>query len=73
MGLGGSIRPTLKWETGVRRLAHEGPEAASHRIELGEKMQMSPSGLCLNCSEANMVILTFSFDLNLEPSPQNLH
>ena len=59
--------------TGVQWPAREGLEATSRRIELGEKMQMSPSGLCLNCSEANMVILTFSFDPNLEPSPQNLH
>ena len=33
---------------------------------------MSPSGLCLACSEAYRAISTFSFDPNLEPSPQNL-
>ena len=32
--------------TGVQRLAHEGPEATSRRTKLGEKTQMSPSGLC---------------------------
>ena len=30
-GLGGSSRPTLNRETGVRRPARGGPEAASHR------------------------------------------
>ena len=59
--------------TGVRRPAHEGLEAASCRIEQGQKMQMSPSGLRLTRLEANWVISTFSFDPNLEPSPQNLH
>jgi hypothetical protein len=34
---------------------------------------MSPSSLCLTCLEANRVTSTFSFDPNLEPSPQNLH
>ena len=34
---------------------------------------MSPSGLFLTRLEANRVISTFSFDPNLEPSPQNLH
>ena len=34
---------------------------------------MSPSALSLTCSEVDRVILTFSFDPNLEPSPQNLH
>ena len=55
--------------TRVRRPVHEGPEAASRRTEPGEKMQMSPSGLCSTYSEVNMVILTFSSDPNLEPSP----
>ena len=59
--------------TKVRRPAREGPEAAARRIEPGEKTQMSPSGLCLTCSEADRVISTFSFDPNLELSPQNLH
>ena len=36
-------------------------------------MQMSPSGLCLTYLEADRVISTFSFDPNLEPSPQNPH
>ena len=58
--------------TEVRRLAHEGLEAASRRIEPGEKTQMSPSDLCLTCLEVDRVISTFSFDPNLEPSPQNL-
>ena len=49
----------------VRRPAHEGPEATSHRTEPGEKMQMSPSDLCPTCLEADMVISTFSFDPNL--------
>ena len=34
---------------------------------------MSPSGSRLFCSEADKVILTFLFDPNLEPCPQNLH
>ena len=34
---------------------------------------MSPSGPRSICSEADRVISTFSFDPNLEPSPQNLH
>ena len=34
---------------------------------------MSPSGPRPICSEADRVILTFSFDPNLEPCPQNLH
>ena len=51
--------------TGVRRPAHEGLKAASCQIEPGEKTQI--------CSEADRVILTFSFDPNLEPCPQNLH
>ena len=52
---------------------HEGPEAASHRTEPGEKTQMSPSGLCPTRSEAHRVISTFLFDPNLEPYPHNLH
>ena len=59
--------------TGVQRLAYEGLEAASCGTELGEKTQMSPSGLFLTRLEANRVISTFSFDPNLEPIPQNLH
>ena len=59
--------------TGVRRSAHEGLEATSRRTELGEKTQMSPSGLCLTRSKADRVILTFSFNPNLKLSPQNLH
>ena len=55
--------------TGVRRPAHEGPMAASRQTELGEKMQMSPSGLRSTHLEVNMVISTFSFDPNLNPSP----
>ena len=34
---------------------------------------MSPSGPRPICSEADMVISTFSFDLDLEPCPQNLY
>ena len=34
---------------------------------------MSPSGLRLTYLEADRVISAFSFDPNLEPSPQNLH
>ena len=34
---------------------------------------MSPSVPRLICLEADRVISTFSFDLNLEPSPRNLH
>jgi len=59
--------------TGVRRLIHEGLEAASRRTKLGEKMQMSPSGLHPTRLEADRVISTFSFDPNLEPCPRNLH
>ena len=59
--------------TGVQRPAHEGPEAASHRIKTGEKTQMGASGLRSTHLEANRVISTFSSDPNLEPSPQNLH
>ena len=55
--------------TRVHRLAHEGPEAASCRTELGEKMQMGPSGLRPTRLEADRVISTFSFDPNLKPSP----
>ena len=55
--------------TEVRRPARKGLEAASRQIELGEKMQMSPSGLCLTRLEANRVISTFLFDPDLEPSP----
>ena len=53
--------------------AHEGLEAASHQTELGEKTQMSPNGFCPTRSEADRVILTFSFDPDLEPFPQKLH
>ena len=59
--------------TGVQRPAHEGPEAASRRIEQGEKTKMSLSGLCPTRLEADRVISTFLFDPNLEPSPQNPH
>ena len=59
--------------TKVRRLAHEGLKATSCRIEPEEKMQINPSGLCPTRSEADRVIVTFLFDPNLEPSPQNLH
>ena len=34
---------------------------------------MSPSGLCPTHLEADRVISTFSFDPNLEPTPQNPH
>ena len=59
--------------TGVKRPVREGLKAASRQTEPGEKMQMSPSSLCPTHSEADRVILTFSIDPNLEPSPQNLH
>ena len=59
--------------TEVRRPAREGLEATSRRTESGEKMQMSPSGLCLTHLEVDRIISTFSFDPNLELSPQNLH
>ena len=58
------IRPTE-----VRRSAHEGLEAASHQTELGKKTQMSPSDPRPICSKADMVILTFSFDPDLESCP----
>ena len=58
--------------TEVQRSAHEGLEAALRQTESGEKTQMSPSGLRLTRLEADRVMLTFSFDPNLEPSPQNL-
>ena len=51
--------------TGVQRLAHEGPEATSRRTELGEKTQMSPSGLRPTHLEADRVMSTFSFDPNI--------
>ena len=54
---------------GVRRLAHEGLEAASSQIELGKKMQMSPSGPRPVCSKEDKVISIFLFDPNLEPCP----
>jgi hypothetical protein len=57
----------------VRRLAREGPEAASCRTELGEKTYMSPNSLRLTHLEADRVISTFSFDPNFEPTPQNPH
>ena len=53
--------------------AREGPKAASHQTESGEKTRMSPSGLHPTRSEADRVISTFSFNPNLEPCPQNLH
>ena len=59
--------------TRVRRPTHKGLEAASHQTEPWEKMQVSPSGLCPTRSEADRVILTFLFDPNLKPCPQNLH
>ena len=59
--------------TGVQRPTHEGLEAASHQTELGEKTQISPSGLRLTRSEVDRVISTFSFDPNLEPCSQNLY
>ena len=62
------IRPTE-----VRRSAREGLEAALCRIELGEKTQLSPSGLRPTRLEADRVISTFSFNPNLKPIPQNLH
>ena len=55
--------------TGVRRLAREGPKAASRQTKPGKKTQMSPSGLRPTRSEADKVILTFSFDPYLEPRP----
>ena len=55
--------------TGVQGLAHEGPKATSHQIEPGEKMQMSPSGLCPSRLEADKVISTFLFDPKFQPSP----
>ena len=59
--------------TEVQRPPYEGLEAASRRIEPGEKTQISPNGLCPTRSEADRVISTFLFDPNLELSPQNLH
>ena len=59
--------------TEVRRPAHEGLEATSCRTEPGEKTQMSPCGLGPTHLEVDRVISTFSFNPNLEPSPQNLH
>ena len=43
------------------------------QIELGEKTKMSPNGLCPTRSKVDRVISTFSFDPNLEPSPQIVH
>ena len=57
----------------VQRPAHEGLKAASRQIELGEKTQMSPNDICLTRSKADRVISTFSFDPNIQPSPQNPH
>ena len=54
-------------------LARKGLEAALCQTEPGEKTQMSTSGLHPTRSEVDRVISTFSFDPNLEPSPQNLH
>ena len=62
------IRPTK-----VRRPAHEGLKATFCRTEPGEKTQMSHSGPCPTRSEADRVILTFLFDPNLKPNPQNLY
>ena len=58
---------------GVQRPAYKGLEATSRQTEPGEKTQMSPSGPRLISSEADRVILTFSFDPGLEPYPHNLH
>ena len=69
-GVGGSSRLTPTQESDRPRLRLE---VALRQIEPGEKMQMSPSRLCLTCSEADRVISTFSFDPNLKPCPQNLH
>ena len=60
-------------QTRVQTLAREGPKASSRRTEPEKKTQMSPNGLCPTRLEADRVISTFSFDPNLEPSPQDLH
>ena len=59
--------------TGVRRPVRKGLKAASRQTEPRERMQMSPSGPRLIHSEADRVILTFLFDPDLEPCPENLH
>ena len=59
--------------TEVRRPAREGLEATSRQTELGEKTQISPSGLRPTRLEADRVISTFLFDPDLKPFPHNLH
>ena len=59
--------------TEVRRPTRKGLEATSRRPEPGEKNTDEPSSLRPTCLEANRVISTFSFNPDLEPSPQNLH
>ena len=51
----------------------EGPRSPHVEQEPGEKMQMSPSVLRPTRLEADRVISTFSFDPNLQLSPQNPH
>ena len=47
------------------RSRDQGSRATSRQTDLGEKMQMSPSGLCLSHLEADKAILTFLFDPSL--------
>ena len=60
--------------TEVRRLAHEGLEAASRQTELGEKNGDEPQQPLPDPAQKRTgTSRPFSFDPNLEPSPQNLH
>ena len=48
---------------------NSGIQLTGNRTELGEKTQISPSGLRPTHLEVDRVISTFSFDPNIEPSP----
>ena len=63
--------PDPKLGDRVRRLAHEGPEAASRRTRAKGENTDEPLWLCPTYLEVDRVISTFSFDPNLEQSPQN--
>ena len=60
--------------TKVQRLAHEGLEAALRQTKLGEKNGDEPQRPLPDPAQKRTgTSRPFSFDPNLEPSPQNLH
>ena len=65
---------TKRQMTEVRRPAYEGLEAVSRQTEPGEKNGNEPQrSLPYPAKKRTGTSRPFSFDPNLEPSPQNLH